>query len=86
VEALQAYLNIRATNLSYRREMVTSRLFELYLAAGKQVMRTAAPERDVREVYAEAQTYFREALSLQPRSQEVADEQALAEAYQAWPS
>ncbi len=83
VEALQAYLNIRATNLSYRREMVTSRLFELYLAAGKQVMRTAAPERDVREVYAEAQTYFREALSLQPRSQEVADEQALAEAYQA---
>ncbi len=81
--SLEVYEEIRSTNLSYRREMVTSRLFELYLEAGKQLLRTASPDRDIRELYTEAQAYFKEALSLQPRSEEVAFEQALVAQYEA---
>lgn len=83
VESLAVYQEIQRTSLSFRRELVTSRLYELYVAAGKQLLRTWFPDRDIRDVYAEAQGYFKEALTLQPKSEEVAAEQRLVAEYEA---
>jgi tetratricopeptide (TPR) repeat protein len=72
-EALSLYQSVRDRNLSYEREHIDERLFELYMRVGRQIV-DAPQESELQR----ALSYFARALSLQPASSEAALEHQLA--------
>jgi tetratricopeptide (TPR) repeat protein len=72
-EALSLYQSVRDRNLSYEREHIDRRLFELYMRVGRQIV--DAPQEDELQ---RALSYFARALSLRPASSEAALEHQLA--------
>jgi tetratricopeptide (TPR) repeat protein len=71
--ALSLYEKVRERNVSYERDVVERRLFELYLQAGRQIV-----ERQRVEALPQAKEYFVEALALRPGSSDAALERRLA--------
>lgn len=76
--AVEKYEQLQAVSASYQRDMVATRLFELYMLLGTGLIdqRPAVPA-DVPQ----ALDYFDEALSLQPRNSDAAKHQRLAKLY-----
>jgi tetratricopeptide (TPR) repeat protein len=72
-EALSLYQSVRDRNVSYERELIDARLFELYMRVGRQLV--DAPQEDQLQ---RALSYFARALSLRPASSEAALEHQLA--------
>lgn len=72
-EALSLYQSVRDRNVSYERQLIDERLFELYMRVGRQII--AAPQEDQLQ---RALSYFARALSLRPASSEAALEHQLA--------
>ncbi len=72
-EALRLYEQVRSRNLSYERDLIDARLYELYLDVGRQIV--GAPQEDELQ---RALSYFARALSLRPASTQAALEHRLA--------
>jgi len=72
-EALRLYEQVRSRNLSYERDLIDARLYELYLDVGRQIV--DAPQEDELQ---RALSYFARALSLRPASTQAALEHRLA--------
>jgi tetratricopeptide (TPR) repeat protein len=77
-DALAKYLQIRALNEAYQRDLVASRTFELYMRLGSALIEGEDPAPE--DVPA-AEDYFSKALALQPRNTNAAAEQRLARQY-----
>lgn len=77
-EALGKYEAIRQTNISYRRETITNRLYELYFTLGRQMANTWPAER---ASFEQALDYLSQALSVRPRDAEVLRERQLITLY-----
>ncbi|MGD2147962.1 MAG: tetratricopeptide repeat protein [Anaerolineae bacterium] len=73
LRALSAYEQFRQLNVSYERELVEGRLFELYMRAGLDIINS--PQVDQ---LPQATDYFVQALALRPSSPEAALEHRLA--------
>ncbi|MFW6136058.1 MAG: tetratricopeptide repeat protein [Chloroflexota bacterium] len=72
-QALSLYERVRERNLSYERDLVEERLFELYMDVGRQIV--SAPQEDELQ---RALSHFARALSLRPASPQAAREHRLA--------
>ncbi len=76
--AVAAYEALRTQNVAYERALVESRLFELYMALGNDIVQQTPPEL---ETLPEALNCFSKALALQPRSQDAGLERQLLKLY-----
>jgi len=75
LDAVGKYQEIQALNVDFRAEMITRRLFELYMQLGRELIELDPP---MLETLPKAIDYFSKALSLSPRNAEAAMEQRLA--------
>ncbi len=75
LEALGIYEQVRAINANFQSELVTSRLFDLYLRLGIELIEQTPPAP---EMLPKAIDYLGQALVIRPRSVEAATEQRLA--------
>lgn len=73
LDALAAYRQVRRMNVSYERDLVETRLFELYMKTGRDIIRQPRPE-----ALPQAIDYFVQALALQPSSQDANRENRMA--------
>jgi tetratricopeptide (TPR) repeat protein len=76
--ALSKYEEIRKLNVTYRRDIVVSRMFELHMDLGRGLIEQDPP---VGEAVQQALGHFQLALALQPRSAKAAMEHRLATLY-----
>jgi len=74
-QALEEYQQVRELNSRYHRDLVDSRLFEIYMQLGREIIERNPPAP---EMMPSARDYFEEALKLQPRSAEAVLERRLA--------
>jgi tetratricopeptide (TPR) repeat protein len=77
-EAAAKYEQLRTLDVNFERELITQRLFELYMRMGRALVERDPPAT---EVIPTALELFTKALALVPRSSEAALEQQLASAY-----
>ncbi len=76
--AVEKYEQLKAVSANYQRDLVASRLFELYMLLGQGLIdQQPAVLADVPQ----ALDYFNAALSLQPRNSDAAKQQGLAQLY-----
>ena len=73
--AIRRYEEIRNTDVSYRSDTVVSRLVDLHIRAGRELIEADPPGP---QAVAEAVECFRQALALQPRSTEASVELEVA--------
>jgi len=77
-QALVKYEQLRELNVSYRADYIGSRVFELYMGMGRDLI---AQEPQSPDNVPPAYDLFNKALALQPRSAEAQEEQRLAGLY-----
>ena len=78
LDAASKYEQIRKLNVTYRRDVIVSRLSQLYVELGLELVEADPPAS---EAIPQALEYFKAALALQPRSIEAALEHRLAAVY-----
>ena len=78
LDAVAKYQQIKDLDVSFKPEVVDTRLFELYMKLGRGLIQQVPPVTDDVQ---QAVTYFTKALALQPRSAEATLEQRLAMLY-----
>jgi tetratricopeptide (TPR) repeat protein len=74
-EATGKYQQVQGLNASFERDQITSRLFELYMMQGRELVARTPPAP---ELMPQALDFFTKALALQPRDTDAGTEQELA--------
>jgi len=75
LDAIHKYEHIRGLDVSYRSDTVVTRLVDLHVQAGRELVEANPPEP---EVVPQAAEHFRQALALKPRSAEATAELQMA--------
>ena len=77
-DALAKYERVKAQSATYQRDVISGRLFTLYMALGRDMVQKQPPAP---ELMPQAVNYFAQALALQPTNVEASAEHRLANHY-----